>query len=59
MVGFGGLGHVAVQILKALTPARVLAVDEAYARACARDRSMGVPWSLSASLIANDGNERR
>lgn len=32
VVGFGGLGHVAVQILKALTPARVLAVDEAYAR---------------------------
>ena len=28
----GGLGHIAVQILNALTPARILAVDEAYAR---------------------------
>ena len=32
VVGVGGLGHMAVQILKALTPARILAVDEAYAR---------------------------
>ena len=32
VVGIGGLGHMAVQILKALAPARILAVDEAYAR---------------------------
>ena len=32
VVGVGGLGHMAVQILKALTPARILAVDEACAR---------------------------
>jgi D-arabinose 1-dehydrogenase-like Zn-dependent alcohol dehydrogenase len=29
VVGVGSLGHMAVQILKALTPARILAVDEA------------------------------
>ena len=31
MVGVAGLGHMAVQNLKALAPARILAVDEAYA----------------------------
>jgi Pentapeptide repeats (8 copies) len=32
VVGVGGLGHMAVQILKALAPARILAVDEAHVR---------------------------
>lgn len=29
MIGVGGLGHMAVQILRALTPARIVAVDVA------------------------------
>ena len=43
----GGLGHIAVQILKALTPARILACDSTrHTRAFARNRSMGSPWSV-------------
>jgi D-arabinose 1-dehydrogenase-like Zn-dependent alcohol dehydrogenase len=53
----GGLGHIAVQILKALTPARILAVDEAYAPS--RGIAQWARRSLSARLIADDGNERR
>jgi hypothetical protein len=53
----GGLGHIAVQILKALTPARILAVDEAYARL--REESLNGRRGVSTWLIADDGNERR
>ena len=48
----------AVQILKALTPARILAVDEAI-RAPARGIAQWARRGLSAWLIADDGDERR
>ena len=58
VVGVGGLGHMAVQILKALTPARILAVDEAI-RAPARGIAQWARRGLSEWLIADDGDERR
>ena len=43
VVGVGGLGHMAVQLLKALTPSRVIAVDERDASlAAARDAGADV-----------------
>jgi alcohol dehydrogenase, propanol-preferring len=44
VVGIGGLGHVAVQLLKALSPARVAAVD---LRAEARDLALRLGVDLS------------
>ena len=57
VIGVGGLGHMAVQILKALAPAKILAVDEANARL--REGSLNGRRGLSEWLIADDGNERR
>jgi alcohol dehydrogenase, propanol-preferring len=52
VIGIGGLGHVAVQLLRALTPSRVIAVDvrEAALTLAAR---CGAHLSLSASPEAH------
>jgi alcohol dehydrogenase, propanol-preferring len=52
VVGVGGLGHMAVQILKALTPARILAIDEAYARL--REGSLN-----GRAVVCPNGADRR
>src|SRR5215207_8344153 len=44
VIGAGGLGHVAVQILKALSPARVIAVDR-------RDEALEVATRAGADLV--------
>src|SRR4029453_3923294 len=47
VIGVGGLGHVALQILKAITPARVIAVDLDEAR-LAYARELGA-WETVVS----------
>ena len=44
MIGVGGLGHVAVQLLKALSPARVIAVDR-------RDEALEVAARSGADVV--------
>jgi propanol-preferring alcohol dehydrogenase len=54
VLGVGGLGHMAVQILKALTPARVLAVDLRSA-ALEIARQAGADATLDAEGLTPDG----
>jgi len=53
VVGVGGLGHLAIQILKALTPATIIAVDS---KAAARDHAaaLGADHVLEAGPDAAD-----
>ena len=54
VLGVGGLGHMAVQVLKAITPARVVAVDVREA-ALKLARATGADLALSANgLTAED-----
>lgn len=54
VIGVGGLGHMAVQVLKALTPARIVAVDVRDA-ALGMARAAGADVTLSADeVIAED-----
>ena len=53
MIGVGGLGHMAVQILRALTPARVIAVDTS-AEKLALAREIGAEETVEAGEGAAD-----
>lgn len=55
VIGAGGLGHLAVQLLKALTPARVAAVDSradalALAAACGADATVAAGPAAAATV---------
>lgn len=50
VIGVGGLGHLAIQILKALTPARIVAIDRSEEK-LAHARQLGA----DEALLANDG----
>jgi propanol-preferring alcohol dehydrogenase len=50
VIGVGGLGHMAVQVLKAITPARIVAVDVREA-ALAMARGAGADVTLSAAGV--------
>jgi propanol-preferring alcohol dehydrogenase len=53
VIGVGGLGHMAVQILRALTPARVIAVDSADAKLeLARSVGADEAWNASDDVAA-------
>jgi propanol-preferring alcohol dehydrogenase len=54
VLGVGGLGHMAVQILKAITAARIIAVDVRDA-ALEMARAAGADVTLSASGLTPDG----
>jgi propanol-preferring alcohol dehydrogenase len=48
VIGVGGLGHVAIQLLKALTPSRIVAVD-------ARDSAVQLALELGADVALRAG----
>ncbi len=50
VIGAGGLGHIAVQILKAITPARVVAVDT-------KAEALELATSLGADQVIQAGDE--
>ena len=50
IIGVGGLGHLGVQILKAITPARVVAVDP-------RESARGLATSCGADLALAPGDD--
>jgi propanol-preferring alcohol dehydrogenase len=53
VIGVGGLGHMAIQILRALTPARVIAIDTADAKLdLARDLGADEAWNASDDVAA-------
>lgn len=59
-IGIGGLGHVAVQVLRALTPARVLAVDVtddklALARDCGATATFTAGADTAAAVLERTG----
>jgi propanol-preferring alcohol dehydrogenase len=57
VIGVGGLGHLAIQILRALCPARVVAVDtdvEALAHAQDVGADAGVPAGAGAAAAVRD-----
>jgi propanol-preferring alcohol dehydrogenase len=62
VIGIGGLGHMAVQILRALTPARVIAIDAAdakleLARAVGADEAWNASDDVAARIkTATNGN---
>jgi alcohol dehydrogenase, propanol-preferring len=53
VIGVGGLGHMAVQVLKAITPARIVAVDVREA-ALELARAAGADLTLSADDLTAD-----
>src|SRR5205807_6398805 len=53
VIGVGGLGHMAVQILKAITPARVVVVD-LRAAALEMARAAGADVILSADGVTGE-----
>src|SRR4051794_27013831 len=57
VLGVGGLGHVAIQLLKALTPARVVAVDRRDAALALASRS-GADAALRATELTGPGLRR-
>src|SRR3954462_7700333 len=62
VIGVGGLGHLAVQLLRALTPSTVLAVDvreEALALAERCGAHLGVPASPHAYRALRDATDGR
>ena len=58
VLGVGGLGHMAIQILKAISPARIVAVDVRSA-ALELARAAGADAVLSADGLTPDGRPRR
>ena len=58
VLGVGGLGHMAVQVLKAISPARIVAVDVRDA-ALELARAAGADAVLSADGLTPDGRPRR
>ena len=55
MIGAGGLGHLAIQLLKHLTPAKVIVVDRNPA-ALALATDMGADVGVVADDDAADGD---
>jgi propanol-preferring alcohol dehydrogenase len=53
VIGVGGLGHMAIQIVRALTPARVVAVDASDAKLeLARELGADEAWNASDDVAA-------
>jgi propanol-preferring alcohol dehydrogenase len=62
VIGVGGLGHLAVQILAALTPSRVIAVDLSQERlqlAQAAGAAHAIPAGPEAAALVRDVNDGR